>query len=136
MTQLFVDSGGWFAHLVDEDADHATAWRLFSAARQQRRGLVTTNAVLFETYALLVSRARDERTLALGLLDDIEAGLCDLVRVTKQDEKRAVELLRHHDDKSYSLCDALSFVVMHRLDIREAIAFDRHFRQYGVNVLE
>jgi predicted nucleic acid-binding protein len=136
VNQIFVDSGGWFAHLVAEDADHATARRLFFEARQQRRGLVTTNAVVFETYALLVSRAREGRALALDLLGDIEAGLCHVVRVTKQDERRAVDLLRRHADKTYSLCDALSFVVMERLGVRQAIAFDRHFRQYGVNVLE
>jgi predicted nucleic acid-binding protein len=40
-------------------------------------------------------------------------------------------LVREHQDKAYSLCDALSFVVMERLGIYEAIAFDRHFREYG-----
>ena len=34
-------------------------------------------------------------------------------------------------DKTYSLCDALSFVVMERLGIGEAVAYDRHFREYG-----
>ena len=33
--------------------------------------------------------------------------------------------------RCYSLCDALSFVIMERLDIADAIAFDRHFREYG-----
>ena len=46
-------------------------------------------------------------------------------------EARAIELVRHHRDKSYSLCDAYSFVVMHRLRIADVIAFDRHFREYG-----
>ena len=40
-------------------------------------------------------------------------------------------LLRAHDDKTYSLCDAMSFVVMERLSITDAIAFDRHFAEYG-----
>jgi len=40
-------------------------------------------------------------------------------------------LLRAHEDKSYSFCDALSFVVMERLRVKEAVAFDRHFRGYG-----
>ena len=52
-------------------------------------------------------------------------------RVRKGDDERAIALLRAHEDKSYSLCDALSFVVMERLRIRDAIAFDRHFREYG-----
>jgi hypothetical protein len=34
-------------------------------------------------------------------------------------------------DKTYSLCDALSFAVMERLKISRAASFDAHFRQYG-----
>lgn len=52
-------------------------------------------------------------------------------RIRKADEKRAIALVRGHEDKDYSLCDALSFVVMERLHIAEAIACDRHFRAYG-----
>lgn len=44
----------------------------------------------------------------------------------KADEERAISLVRSHADKSHSLCHALSFVVMERLSITEAIAFDRH----------
>ncbi len=40
-------------------------------------------------------------------------------------------LVRSHRDKTYSLCDALSFAIMERLGITEVIAFDRHFREYG-----
>jgi len=52
-------------------------------------------------------------------------------RVGTDDDKRAIALLRVHKDKDYSLCDALSFVIMERLRITEAIAFDRHFFEYG-----
>jgi len=62
-------------------------------------------------------------------LDRIEQGLCVVHRVSARDQKRAVALVRTHEDKSYSLCEALSFVV--RLRINEAIAFDRHFLAYG-----
>ena len=36
-----------------------------------------------------------------------------------------------HKDKTYSLCDALSFVVCERLAIGEVIACDDDFRSYG-----
>ena len=52
-------------------------------------------------------------------------------RVRRVDEEGAETLVRMHEDKDYSLCDALSFVVMERLGIGEAVAYDRHFRQYG-----
>ena len=131
MRRAFVDSGGFFACLVAEDACHARAAELFRRAREEGWRLVTTNAVVFETHALLVNRVRDGRAVALRYLDSVAAGLCRVERVTKRDEARAVDLLTKHDDKSYSFCDALSFVVTERLRIKEAIAFDRHFREYG-----
>ena len=47
------------------------------------------------------------------------------------DQQAALELLRVNGDKTYSLCDALSFVVMRRLKIRRAVSFDKHFHQFG-----
>ncbi|MBI5525886.1 MAG: type II toxin-antitoxin system VapC family toxin [Deltaproteobacteria bacterium] len=131
MKKVFVDSGGWYAHLVSEDVDHMAALRLFQRAKAEGWFLVTSNAVVFETHALLLNRARDGRTVALGFLDDVEAGMCRVERVTKADEARAIGLIRAHSDKMYSLCDALSFVVIERLGIDSVIAFDAHFRQYG-----
>jgi predicted nucleic acid-binding protein len=55
--------------------------------------------------------------------------------VTESDERKAMTLVRAHKDKTYSLCDAQSFVVMERLRINEAIAADEDFRQYGFATL-
>lgn len=131
MRQVFVDSGGFFALLVPEDHNHQSATNLFSRATAEEWRLTTTNAVLFETYALLVNRVRNGRELALGLLDDIQAGGSSIERVKKRDESAALNLLRGHKDKTYSFVDALSFVVMERIGIKEALAYDRHFREYG-----
>ncbi len=131
MKPVFVDTSGFFAYLVDGDAYHAEGMRLLPALRQARRRLLTTNAVVLETYALLLNRARDGRNAAIRFLDVVERGFAAVERVTKADEVRAYKLVRAHADKTYSLCDALSFVVMERLGIEEAIAFDRHFREYG-----
>jgi predicted nucleic acid-binding protein len=49
----------------------------------------------------------------------------------ESEEAAAIALVRAHEDKSYSLCDAMSFVVMERMKITDAIAFDRHFAEYG-----
>ena len=131
MKRVFVDSGGFFAHLVAEDALHGRARDLFGQAEQERWGLITTNAVVYETHALLTNRARNGREAGLRFLDHIERGLCAVVYVTRDDEQAAIAILGGQQDKLYSLCDALSFVVMQRLGVAEAIAFDRHFRDYG-----
>jgi predicted nucleic acid-binding protein len=131
MKRVFVDTGGFFANLVEEDAHRETARQLLERACREHWTLITTNAVIFETYALLLTRTVAGRRPALAFLDDLRDGLCRVERVASSDEVRAIELLRAHEDKGYSFCDALSFVVMDRLRITEAIAFDRHFVQYG-----
>ncbi len=52
MRRVFVDTGGFFALLVAEDANHSRARELFARAASERWQLVTTNAVVTETYAL------------------------------------------------------------------------------------
>jgi predicted nucleic acid-binding protein len=45
--------------------------------------------------------------------------------------RAALEFLRRRADKRFSLTDCVSFVVMDRLGIREALSFDAHFEQAG-----
>lgn len=131
MTRVFIDTGGFFAAIVAEDANHEHAVRLFQQARRDAWRFVTTNAVVYETHALLVNRLRNGRDVALAFLASIDAGLAQVERVRVEDDRAAVAILRAHEDKTYSFCDALSFVVMERLGIDRAIAFDRHFHDYG-----
>ena len=117
MKRVFVDSGGFFALLAAEDRLHDHARSLFSRANTERWRLVTTNAVVVETYSLLLVRSRGDRRSALAFLDMVSDDAYHVERVRKRDDERAIALLRAHEDKSYSLCDALSFVVMERLRI-------------------
>ena len=121
----------FFALLVHKDQFHQHAQALFEIENRERWQLVTTNTVLIETHALLLMRSQGGRQAALGFLDVVVSDACRIERILKSDEDAAIKLIRNHHDKSYSLCDALSFVVMERLHIDEAIAFDRHFREYG-----
>ena len=131
MRQVFIDSGGFLALLVPQDHSHAAALDVFARAELEHWSLVTTNIVVIETYALLLARTRPGRPAAIGFLDALEESAVRVERVRRVDEEGAETLVRTHNDKDYSLCDALSFVVMERLRIGEAIAYDRNFRQYG-----
>jgi len=130
--RVFVDTGGFFGLMAAEDAVHDRAVELFTQADRERWQLITTNAVVYETHALLLTRARQGRTLGLEFLEAMGNTRCRIERIRKEDESRAIVLLRGHRDKGYSFCDALSFTVMERVRVKEAIAFDRHFREYGL----
>ena len=73
------------------------------------------------------------RDIALRFLEDTS---WVVERVSPEDEERAMGILRTYRDKDFSLTDAASFVVMERLGIDTAIAFDQHFQQYGFKVLQ
>jgi predicted nucleic acid-binding protein len=133
--RVFVDSGGFFALLVRTDTAHDDARRIFEEAVASRWNLVTTNTVVVETYALLLNRTRQGRDSAIAFLDHLNRSAVRVERVSENDERKAVALVRAHKDKTYSLCDAQSFVVMDRLRILEAIAADGDFRQHGLRTL-
>jgi uncharacterized protein len=117
MRKVFVDTGGFLGLLVAEDASHGEARELFERADAERWELVTTNAVVIETYSVLLARARDTRRGTMTFLDLIAADPYRLEHIRKRDEDRSIALVRGHTDKTYSLCDALSFVVMERLGL-------------------
>ena len=50
---------------------------------------------------------------------------------TIPDQHQALEILKNNRDKSYSFCDAVSFVVMERLGLKRVVTFDQHFEQFG-----
>ena len=131
MKTVFIDTGGFFAALASSDRQHHRARELLSLADAENWTLITTNAVLYETHALLLNRGANGRAISDTFLEAMERGLARVERVSEDDERDAVDLIRPHHDKKYSLCDATSFVVMERLGIADVIAFDHDFRSYG-----
>ncbi len=131
MKRVFIDTSGFFAALTDFDEHHAQCKPLFEKAKQHSWRFITSNAVVYETYALLLHRTRMGRQNGLNFLEMLETQPYQIERVKKSDEDKAIQILQRQQDKSYSLCDALSFVLMERLQISEAISFDRHFAGYG-----
>ena len=126
---IFVDTGAWYALVDRTDANHtrAVAW-----LADNTEPLVTTDYVVDETLTLLRARGFRERTIALG--DRFFDGTDELVTVvylTEQDIRRTWETFSRYRDKDWSFTDCASKVVMERLGITVAFAFDHHFRQFG-----
>ena len=131
--RVLVDSAAYFA-LADQDSlEHQRAVAVTTHLATEHRHLFTTNFIVAETHSLLLNRLG--RDLAALVLQEIDRSAATIVRVSATDERRAREIITLHDDKDYSLTDALSFAVMERLRIGEAFTFDRHFAQYGFAVL-
>ena len=124
---IFVDTGAWFAAVVPADSDHlaASAWLANNA-----EPLVTTDYVVDETLTLLRARGERRRSLLLGE-GFFNARLAEVYTLTETDIALAWEVFKRFDDKDWSFTDCTSKVVLDRLGIRQAFAFDRHFKQFG-----
>jgi uncharacterized protein len=130
---IFVDSSAFFAAASARDADHARARSVHARVVAEGWRLVTTTYVVAELHALTLARLGPRR--ALVLIERIVQSNAVVVRVIEDDWKDAFRILRRFDDKDFSFTDALSFAVMDRLGVREAFTFDRHFAQYGFQLV-
>ena len=57
--------------------------------------------------------------------------MCELIWVDYELYERSWNLFRDRSDKSWSLVDCSSFVVMQDRQVREALTADHHFEQAG-----
>jgi len=73
-----------------------------------------------------------DRGKAIAFVRDlIESDMVQVVWVDRELHRVAVNFLDNRPDKTYSLCDAVSFVVMRLQGVQEALTTDRHFEQEG-----
>ncbi len=126
--RVFLDASFWISYRDEAETHHADAKRLLAGLFRERRHFVTTLPVLCEIHAYF---ARSARLREVVLRDLWENPVLAIEHVSHADQTHAMELLRGHRDKTYPLCDAISFVVMRRLQLKRVLAFDDHFRQFG-----
>src|SRR5450631_1541300 len=123
MKRVFVDTSAWYAYVNAADSDHRRVDRLLT--RKDIR-LVTSNFVFDEIVTLCLFRLGRFVALKVGNVL-LAAGFLDFVRVTPPDEKAAWSLFSDRNDKTYSFTDCTSFVLMRRLDIKQALTTDADF---------
>jgi predicted nucleic acid-binding protein len=98
---------------------------------QNASARLTTSYVLSEYVALAHVRGVPRQQTLMFSAEVLEDQDVEIVWVDEQLHRLAVQLLRARRDKTYSLCDAVSFVLMRERGIREALTTDKHFEQEG-----
>ena len=125
---MFLDTSGLLCYLDGAETGHDTSARLIRSARL----MLTHSYVLAELVALAHARGLP-RPVILEFLAELELDLgISVVYVDEELHRAAVALLSRRLDKTYSLCDAVSFVLMERRGLREALTTDHHFEQAGL----
>jgi uncharacterized protein len=125
---VLLDTSGLLCFLHQDEAQHKTAVGLISNYNGR---FITHNYVLAELIALALVRRFPRSTVLMYSLELMENPNVEMVWVDEILHREAMDLLLIRQDKTYSLCDAISFVLMRKKGIREALTTDKHFEQEG-----
>ena len=123
--KCFLDTSGLYIYLDANDFRQSESSSLVQTAPVR----ITHNYVLAELVALCHAR-RVNRSYALefveSLLDDPDVRI---IWAGQHETREGMQFLRDRPDKTYSLCDAVSFLIMRQEGLTEALTSDRHFDQ-------
>lgn len=124
---MFLDTSGLLCVLDRRETAHRDAVSLVAATFHA----TTHTGIVFELVPLAASRGLMRRVV-LDFIEGLHANpSVEILQVEEQDYRDALDLLRTRLDKSWSLCDAVSFELMRKLGLTDALTTDHHFEQAG-----
>jgi len=132
--EVFLDTAYAIALSSESDKHHKRAIELAEQLEKIGTRLVTTRAVQLEIGNALSKRRY--RHAAIRLLDSLEAD--PMVKIIPLSEKlyvQALQLYRERQDKEWGLIDCISFIIMTKRNLTEALTTDEHFQQAGFRAL-
>ena len=130
-TKIFADTWFFVALINKRDQYHQKALEL--SEEYENYPLITTDAVFLEVGNALSNNYKNE---AVELIESfLESDDVEVIRLNPDLFDEALSLYKKHQDKSWGLVDCISFVVIKRYEVTQALTFDRHFIQAGFQAL-
>ena len=127
MKTVFADTSFYIALLNHRDEHHQRAMQF----AEEHPGNFITSAWVIEELADYLCDPPN-RSLFFSIYNDLCADdRVTIVPLSTELFDRGIELYAARPDKNWSLTDCISFLIMERLELREAAAADHHFVQAG-----
>lgn len=132
---IFVDTSAWFALKDPKDRFHDEAVVFYDEIATGKHGsLLVSDYILDETATLLMD-VKGKEVAATFLNEALGSKSVRLVWVDPQLFYQALNTFKSRSERQWSFTDCTSFELMHRLKIKGAFAFDRHFDEAGFDRL-
>ena len=124
---MLLDTSGLLCLLHRSEPQHLAALEHYRSATVR----VTHSLVLAEFVALCQAR-RLPRTAVLEFVQALlENPDIEMIWADQNSLQASFALLQSRADKTYSWCDALSFILMRQRNLSDGLTTDRHFEQEG-----
>lgn len=131
MKKYFVDTSFLVALVLTVDQNYARAQKAWRSLDRSSSTLITTSYVFDETATYLNSRGQHAKAIEIGDKVLISPTV-DLVHVHEEMFFAGWEYFRKHSDKSYSLTDCISFLVMREKGADTALTLIGISRRQGL----
>jgi uncharacterized protein len=125
---VLLDTSGLLCYVHQNEPQHKEALQFLSSTNKK---FLTHSYVLAELIALALIRRFPRPAVLAFVMDLLDNPDIEVVWVDEQLHREAMKLLTERQDKTYSLCDAVSFGLMRQRGMTEALTTDRHFEQEG-----
>jgi predicted nucleic acid-binding protein len=130
MNAVFIDTGYLLALEIASDQYHQAATQHWQGIVAALPRLVTTSYVFDEVVTFFNSRRQHAKAIQVGN-NLLQSPSVQFIHVDTALFYAGWAYFQRHQDKDYSLTDCISFLVMQKLGIQRAFAFDQHFVQAG-----
>ncbi len=124
---MLLDTSGLLCYFDGGEGRHRDAVTFFHAATAR----FTHSGILAEFIPLCHSRGLGRGKVLDFVQDLIDNTEVNVVWVDEYLHRAALAFLQARPDKTYSLCDAVSFLLMKSWGVEDALTTDRHFDQEG-----
>jgi uncharacterized protein len=124
---MLLDTSGLLCLLHHDESEHEQAKILYNTAFRR----LTHSYVLAELIPLCQARGLPRKGTLEFARSLLTSKNVEVVWVSELLHRQALQLLENRQDKIYSLCDAVSFVLMRERQLLDALTTDKHFEQEG-----
>ena len=130
MKTVFLDTGYIIALEAADDQHHNAALRHWKTLSIPAFRFVMTSYIFDEVVTFFNSQHQHAKAVEIGNRLMASPSV-QLVHVDEPLFDDGWQYFVRHSDKTYSLTDCISFVLMGKYKIKTAFAFDKHFVQAG-----
>jgi uncharacterized protein len=128
---MLLDTSGLLCLFDQRDFRHRDAQAFYDGASAR-----LTHSYIFAELVALAHARRTPRAAALAFVADLQDDTeIEVIWVDEPLHRSALTFLQTRPDKEWSLCDAVSFLLMEQRGLHDALTTDHHFEQAGFNRL-
>jgi len=134
MEKVFVDTSGWVALFVENDADHKKAVSIFEQLKEEKTLIYTSDYVIDETITTILVRGSHKQSVVAGSAL-FNSEIIKNIYVAPEYLESAWKLYQKYKDKEFSFTDVTSMTISKELNIKKAFSFDTDVQKMGFEVL-